>query len=146
MGMRRTLEIEHDRVQAQCNRVEALLRSSIEPNSMFLGPVRDELARMLVQHIHFKEAMIYGPLRKDAPVSRLSTIHQMDALCAALYDDYQAHRAEWPDTRVGAQWHEYRTATIDLLERLDRAIQLERVHIYPLLTTMHPDDHGVQAA
>lgn len=144
--MRRTLEIEHDRVQAQCRRVEALLRSSIELNTVFLGPVRDELARMLVQHIHFKEAMIYGPLRKGAPVTRLSTIHQMEVLCATLYADYQAHRAEWPEERVTPEWADYRVATIELLERLDRAIQLERVHIYPLLKTVYPDGQGAQAA
>ena len=144
--MRRTSEIEHDRVQAQCNRVAALLQSAIEPNSMFVGPVRDELARMLVQQIHLKEAMIYGPLRKGVPVTRLSTIEQMDVLCATLYADYQAHRAEWADARVLAEWSSYKVATIELLERLDRAIQLERVHINPLLSNIYPDERGAQAA
>jgi hypothetical protein len=144
--MRRTLEVEHDRVQAQCKRVEAILRSSIEPNPMFFGPVRDELACMLVQHIQFKEAMIYGPLRQNAPVPRLSTIGQMDVLCAGLYTDYQTHRAKWPDDRVVTEWCTYRADTIELLERLDRAIQLERAHIYPMLTVIYAEAPETRAA
>jgi hypothetical protein len=132
--MRTTLEVEHRRIQALCARVEALLQASDQPNMLFLGPVCEELSAMLVQHMQFKEAMIYAPLRQKARATKLSTIEQMSDLCTSLYADYRAHRGDWPSERVAAEWACYRRATLELLERLDRAIQLERVHIYPLLT------------
>jgi hypothetical protein len=134
--MRLTLENEHRRILAFCGRMETLLRSSDEPSPLFLTPVRDEFATMLIQHMHFKDAMIYGPLRRATLPSRRSTVMQMDALCAALYKDYGTHRDEWPAKRIEAEWDAYRQATLELLERLDRAIQLERVHIYPLLASI----------
>lgn len=134
--MRTTLEIEHRRIQTLCTRIEAVLHASDQPNMLFFGPVCEELSAMLVQHMQFKEAMIYAPLRQKARPTRLSTIEQMSDLCASLYGDYRSHRAEWPGERVAAEWPLYRAATLELLERLDRAIQLERVHIYPLLTAI----------
>jgi hypothetical protein len=131
--MRITLETEHNRIQALCSRVVGLLRSSEQPNFLFLTPVRDEVSAMLTQHMRFKEAMIYGPLKQSARPAKLSTIGQMDSLCSTLYADYRAHRAEWPSDRIVSEWAAYRAETLDLVERLDRAIQLERAHIYPLL-------------
>lgn len=132
--MRVTLEQEHDRILALSARLRAAICTSAQPNPVFAGVMRGEFVRMLMQHMNFKEAMIYAPLRRATGAGRLRMIEQMQALGTALHADYGRHRMLWPQARIEAEWDGYKAAVTELLDRVETAVQLERHHIYPMLS------------
>lgn len=132
--MRTTLQEEHARILALAARLRVFMANAETPSTVFAGVMRGEFVRILEQHMSFKEAMIYSPLSKMVEASRLSLLKEIEALGSALYADYEHHRAAWPQERIADRWSDYRIAVIDLLERVESTVQLEKHHIYPLLT------------
>jgi hypothetical protein len=128
-----SLETEHRRIREIASRIGDLLGSAESFDQKFAAPMRWEFARMLMQHMSYKEAMIYGPLLRACGPAERPELDRLRALCRELYEDYKTHMSIWTDGEIQDDWQGYRVSVLDLIVRLNQAIELERRFVYPCL-------------
>lgn len=136
--MLRTLKEEHGRMLALVGRLRTLMCDADDPRVIVAGVMREECVRFLSEHQTFKIAMIYRPLKRSARPNRMSVVLHMEELNTILHEDYARHRALWPVDRIEADWTAYKGVVIDLLDRVENLIQLERFHVYGLIEDEAP--------
>ena len=132
-----TLMLEHDALTALATR---LIDMVVPDDGMDIGPTRltaavaarDALSGALMRHLHTEDSTIYPKLIGGNDASAAAAAQQVVAEFKDLIGDWMAYMADWPITRIEAEWPVFRSATLELMRRLNGRVRRENELLYPL--------------
>jgi iron-sulfur cluster repair protein YtfE (RIC family) len=93
---------------------------------------RDALSGALMQHLHAEDSTIYPRLISGNDASAAEAARQVAAEFKDLIGDWIAYMADWPATRIEAEWPAFKSVTLELMRRLSGRVKRENELLYPL--------------
>lgn len=110
--------------------------ASVSPQPV--GPVRWQLARMLIAHLALEDRIFYPSLERHGDAQARDTaarfLREMGGLSAA----FSTYMSQWSDDRIARDWSGFCVATQGILSALQNRVEREERLLYPLASRIAP--------
>jgi hypothetical protein len=121
---------DHRALTAIADELLELVRQTPRPGLGALTQLRAQLGSRAAQHLRNEDATIIRPLFASGRINELPNAQEAIAAIRESRAQYSNHVGKWTLAAIQADWDGYARALTDMIDYLNRLIELEERDLY----------------
>lgn len=109
-----------------------LARATACPDPQPVGPIRWQMARLLIAHLAQEDRHFYPAIEQYGDASARDTAAQFLREMGGLSNVFSIYMSQWSDDRIVMEWTAFCAETKSILDALRQRVEREDRLLYPL--------------
>ncbi len=110
----------------------ALAKATACADPQPVGPIRWQMARLLIAHLAQEDRHFYPAIEKYGDIQARETAAQFMREMGGLANSFSIYMSQWSDDRIVREWPLFCGETADMLQALQQRVERENQILYPL--------------